>query len=201
MNDEKPIVSRRVAAVLSILLIIVIIFALYFLAYGMRGGGINIYNPPKPPPEEEKWELSPLVAQYNIGTTTPVLVVNCRYVFIGSEARAESRGAVPQGTERENIGEALCFATNNSVLCSKFRGMPKFLSGVRDFPECKKGNKTIVYAFHNPFCPISTAQRDILDAFRNEFSKQVAVEYICVPTSEEQKAECSKEFLIGKYDK
>jgi len=201
MREDKPLVSRRVAILASIILIFALFVMLYFLFGGMRAGVANPFQQPKQPPKEESWELSPLVGQYSIGTTTPVLVVNCRYVFTGSDARGEQKGIYPEGTERENIGEAICRATNDSFFCSRFRGMPKYFTGERDFPLCKRGNKTLIYAFHNPLCPICAAQREVLDAFRNEFSSQIVLEYVCVPTSEQGRDACSKEFLVGKYNK
>jgi len=198
MGEDKPLVSRRVAAFLSVILIIAILATLYFLFSGMRGGVANPYESPKQPPEEQKWELSPLVSQYGI-TSTPVLVVNCRYTLTGSYALSEKKGAVPEGTEEENIGGALCTATGDSVLCSRFGRTAKNLIET-NFPSCK-GNRILVYAFHSPSCQISSAQRDVLNALRDEFQSQFDVEYVCVPTGSGGMDACSREFLAGKYNK
>lgn len=197
---EESRIPRRAAAFLSIILLIVLLIALYVLLGGMRAGVSNPLLPQKPP-EEERWELSPLVAQYVRDNTTPLLVVNCRYTFTGSDARGEQRGSYPPGTERYNIGSALCFATNDSTFCKEFSRIPKYFSGERNFPLCNKGNKTVIYAFHNPLCPICSAQREVLDAFRLEFSNKVEVEYICVPTSQTGMERCSAEFAIGRYNR
>jgi len=208
-KEDKPLVSRRFAAVASIVLIIALVVTFYLLLnpnilYTLFSGlRLGVANPstPQPPPEEEHWELSPLIEKYGIDEVTPVLVINCRYVFTGSDALGEKRGTYAEGTERENIGAVLCRATNESVFCSKFKAVPKYFSGEKNFPLCNKGNKTVIYAFHNPLCPICAAQRDVLDAFRKEFSSQVVLEYICVPTSAQGRDACSREFLIGKYNK
>jgi len=198
--EDKPLVSRRFAAFASVILVMMLALTLYYLAGGMRGGTANPFQP-STPPEEPTWELSPLVAQYRIGDITPTLVVNCRYVFIGSDARGEEKGVYPPGTERDNIGRALCFSTNDSDFCSKFGASTKYYSGERDFPLCNKSNRTVIYAFHNPLCPICAAQREVLDAFRNEFPGKVTIQYICVPTSDAGRDACASGFFIGKYDK
>jgi len=199
MKEDKPVISRRVAAFLSIVIIILLFLAVYFLMGGMRAGIANPSQPP-PQPEEKKWELSPLVAKYVRANLTPLLVVNCKYTFTGSDALGEQRGSYPVGTERENIGRALCFATNDSAFCKEFKGMPKYFTGERNFPDCREGNRTVIYAFHNPLCPICAAQREVLDDFRIEFHEKVTVKYICVPTTPRGYEECAKGYSIGRYD-
>ncbi|MEM3690803.1 MAG: hypothetical protein QXZ40_03710, partial [Candidatus Micrarchaeia archaeon] len=180
-------------------IILLLALALYFLMGGMKAGVVNPFQQQQQP-QEQKWELSPLVAKYVRANTTPLLVVNCRYAFEGSDALGEQRGSYPAGTDRENIGRALCFATNDSAFCNEFKGFPKFFKGVLNFTDCKEGNRSVIYAFHNPLCPICAAQREVLDEFRIEFYEKLRVKYICVPTSQRGYEECARQYSIGRYD-
>jgi hypothetical protein len=190
MKEDKPIVSRRFASVASVFLILALIVAIYLLATGMHAGTSNPFIP-QPPPEERKWELSPLIQKYGI-TSVPVIVINCKYMRVGSDVLRYGDDA-----ERSAIGSAMCAATNSSTFCSRFR---RTYITVLNSPECKSGNKTLIYAFHSPSCPISSAQRIVLDAFRDEFQHDVALEYICTPRNEQDVSACSDEFSIGRYD-
>jgi hypothetical protein len=208
---DKPIVSRRFATVASIVIVIALILALYLLATGMRPGTANPYTPPTQQPQQEKWEPSPLVAQYmptarkRLGiqndavNVTPIVVINCRYVVTGSFALDEEREVVPAGSERDNLGNALCVATHKSVFCSQFSGAPKGLV-VTDFQDCSSGGKTIIYALHSPTCLISSAQRNVLDALRDEFSGDINLEYICTPRGSQDVSLCKQQFSSGGYN-
>jgi len=202
-KEDKPFISRRVAAVLSIFIIAALVLAFYFLFWRMRAttnmAGINPnVQAPQPNLTEDKWVLSPLVGKYGI-RNTPILVINCRYMLTGSFALNEESGALAQGTERNNLGNALCAATHDTAFCSKFGGAPKGLATL-NFDECKSGSKILIYAFHNPYCAISTAQRDFLDALKNEFPDKIDLQYICYPTSDLGIDACSRDFLIKKYN-
>lgn len=197
-SEDKPIVSRKFAAVASIVLILALIVAIYLLATGMRPGTANPYTPPAQPPQQN-WEPSPLVVQYDKENITPVIVINCKYMLRGSFALDEEREVVPAGSERENIGNALCAATHKSVFCSQFSGAPKGFI-VTNFQDCSSGDKTLIYAFHSPSCQISSAQRYVLDAFRDEFQGDVALEYICTARGSQDINLCAQQFSAGRYN-
>jgi hypothetical protein len=190
VEQDKPAPSMRGALVL-IFITLTLLVAIYILSL-LGTGRPNPYIPPSQTTQEQNWTLSPLIAQYGV-TSVPVIVINCKYMRVGSDVLRSG-----DDTERVEIGQALCTATNSSTFCSKFGKGP---IAVLNFPECKIGNKNIIYAFHSPSCPISSAQRNVLDAFRNEFSKDVAVEYVCTPVHSGDTEACSNEFSIGKYDK
>jgi len=203
-KEDKPLVSRRVAAVLSIFIIAALILAFYFLFWRMRAttnmAGVNPNTQvPQPNLTEDKWELSKLVGSYGI-KQTPILVIDCKYMLTGSFALKEQSGAMPVGSERNNIGKALCDATNDPTFCGKFGKTSIGFTTLPNFDKCASGSKTLIYAFHNPFCPISTSQRDFLDALKNEFPDKIDLRYICYPTSEQGVSACSRDFLTKKYN-
>lgn len=184
--EDKPAISMRGALAL-IFIIVALILAIYILSIWGGPGTANQY----PPPQEQNWTLSPLVKQYGV-TNVPVVVINCKYMRVGSDALRYG-----DDVERENIGGALCTATNSSTFCSKFSRIPLTML---NFPECKRGNKTLIYAFHSPSCQISSEQRIVLDAFRDEFPNDVTVEYVCTPRGGQDIGPCADQFLIGRYN-
>jgi len=187
VEQDKPAPSMRSALVL-IFIILALITAIYILST-LSPGKINL--PPNQFQEEKNWTLSPLIAQYGV-TSVPVIVINCRYMRIGSDALNYG-----DEWERQKIGQALCAATNSSTFCSKFgRGSLTALN----FPVCKKGNRNVIYAFHSPSCPISSEQRNVLDAFKDEFPQEVTVQYVCTPRGEQDMGSCAYGFSIGRYD-
>ena len=188
-EQDKPAPSMRGALVL-IFIALAFLVAIYILSL-LGSARPQPYIPPNQA-GEQNWTLSPLVAQYDSMSVTPVIVINCKYMHIGSNVLNSGDDA-----EREAIGGYLCAATNSSTFCSRFgRGSVTKLN----FPECKQGNKNVIYAFHSPSCQISSAQRNVLDAFRNEFSSEVTVEYVCTPVHSGDTAACSNEFSIGRYN-
>jgi len=202
-EEDKPLVSRRVAAVLSIFIIAALVLSFYYLFWGMKAGtSMADINPnthaAQPNITADKWELSPLVSKYGI-TQSPVLVIDCKYMLTGSFALSEERRDVPEGTEMNNIGKALCDATSDPAFCSKFGSTARGFSTL-PFDKCTSGSKTLVYAFHSPLCPICAAQRDFLDALKNEFPNQIDLQYVCYPTSDQGVSACSRDFLLKKYD-
>lgn len=194
--EEKTVSARSAFVVVSIILALIV--AIYILS--VLGSRTAAYVPRNQPPQQN-WSLSPLIGQYGI-MSVPTLVINCKYMLIGSLAYGENMGTVPQGTERSRIGGALCTATNNSVFCSRFGKVPLT---VLNLPECKSGNKSLVYAFNSWNCQYSQAQRDVLDAFSSEFQSDVKLEYICTPRNQSAQLyqsdmeDCSKEFLMGMF--
>ncbi len=185
MEQDKPLPSMRGALVL-IFLILALLLAIYILS--LLSPGKATYTPPNQPPEN--WTLSPLINQYGI-TNVPVIVINCRYMRIGSYALSKG-----DDVEREGIVSALCTATNSNTFCSKFS---RAALVALNFPECRKGTKTLIYAFHSPSCPISSEQRNVLDSLRDEFPNDIALEYVCTPRGNQDMGPCSDEFLIGRY--
>jgi len=202
-EEDEPLLSRRAAAVLGVLIIAALILAFYYLFWGMKAGtsmaGINPnVQAAQPNVTEDKWVLSPLVGKYGI-TQTPVLVIDCRYKLTGSFALDEKRRTVSEGTERNYVGRALCAATSDPVFCSKFGGTAVGLTALQ-FDRCASGGKIVIYAFHNPACPICEAQRGFLDALRDEFPGRIDLQYICAPADDQGASACSREFLLKKYN-
>jgi hypothetical protein len=189
-EQDKPAPSMRGALVL-IFITLALLLAIYILS--LLGSGTSHRTPPNQQPQEQNWTLSPLVAQYDPMKTTPVIVIDCKYMRVGSNVLSAG-----DETEREIIGEALCTATNSSTFCSKFG---RTVLTTLNSPECKSRNKILIYAFHSPSCAISSEQRNVLDAFRDEFKSDVAVEYICTPRGDQDLSQCAYQFSIGKYDK
>jgi hypothetical protein len=199
MGQDKPVPSMRGALVL-IFIILALLLAIYILSLLSSGTS----NPsPNQQPQQQKWEPSPLVMQYDKGNITPIIVINCKYVLTGSFALDEEKELVPAGSERDNIGNALCAATHKDVFCSKFSGTPKGFT-MTGFQDCSSGGKTLIYAFHSPSCLISSAQRDVLDAFRDEFQGDVDIEYICTPKNDTAIQDtnyfCPQQFAAGRYN-
>ncbi|NYZ78785.1 hypothetical protein H0N99_01415 [Candidatus Micrarchaeota archaeon] len=190
MEQDKPVPSMRGALVL-IFITLALLLAIYILSL-LSSGKVNPYIPPNQPPQQQNWTLSPLVARYDPMNVTPVIIINCKYMRVGSHVLTNGDEA-----EREVIGQALCTATNSSTFCSKFG---RTVLTTLNFPECKSGNKILIYAFHSPSCSISSEQRNVLDAFRDEFQHDVAVEYICTPRGEQDKSPCAYQFSIGRYN-
>lgn len=186
MERDKPVPSMRGALVL-ILIILALLLAIYILSL-LSPGKANPRVPPNQPPEN--WTLSPLINQYGV-TSVPVIVINCRYMRIGSYALSKG-----DDVERESVGSALCTATNSSTFCSKF---PRAALVALNLPECRKGTKTLIYAFHSPSCPISSEQRNVLDSLRDEFPNDIALEYVCTPRGDQDMGPCSDEFFVGRY--
>jgi len=200
-EEDKPLVSRRVAAVLSIFIIAALILSFYYLFWGMKAGtSMAGINPNTQATQsnltEDKWQLSPLVGGYNIDkiNQTPILVINCKYMLIGSFVPTYSADM-----ERGNIGNALCAATHNTIFCSQFAGSPKGFYTINS-SECNSGGKTLIYAFHSPSCGFSSAQRDVLNALKDEFPNQIELQYICTPVHLGDMAACSRDFLLKRYN-
>jgi hypothetical protein len=189
MAKERRVVSGRFAIFASLFVIVALLGVIYVMSTGMFGGNANQYTPPNQ--SAQKWELSPLVSQYDSMNVTPVVVINCKYRIVGS-------GVLSHGddVEKENLGGALCTATNSSVFCNRFG---KINLGLTGFPECRSGNKTLIYAFHSPSCPISSEQRNVLDALAQEFPSKIDLQYICTPMHVGDMGSCSDEFSKGQY--
>lgn len=182
-EQDKSIIQIR-GALAILFIILALIVAIYILST-WTGPGTTTHAPRNQSFQQQNWTFSPLINQYHL-TKVPTIVINCKYKFEGSNV---------------DIGSALCTATNSSTFCSEFGKIPLI---VLNFPECKSGNKTLIYAFHSPSCPYSSAQRDSLDSLMFEFSSQLDVQYICTPKADTAAQDinylCPQEFAAGRYN-
>jgi thiol-disulfide isomerase/thioredoxin len=199
---ELPRWTAVVGAVLLLIAGLVVVYAML----KMWGGRQPTYptgmgGTPTPTPASAAYAPSRLISEYGVDST-PRLVFNCNQMRTGTWASLEESGKLPEGTERQDLINALCRITNASAFCSK--SAITSVSGpvtTLSHPPCSgEEGKVMIYAFYGPTCPASSAQRPILKQLAAEFPDEIEVRFICVPLSEADKELCGLGVSEGDYN-
>lgn len=143
-----------------------------------------------------------MIQKYQV-TGTPTLILNCNKKRVGTYALAEEGGNLPLGSEIEEFSRSLCqMAGEESVFCTGLNqivlaGLDAKLEEARaELPEgmepgiqiettsdspCGSAETIIIYAFHSPSCPYSTAQQAVLARMQERFPGALVITDVCTP--------------------
>lgn len=201
--------AKRLLALGGVALIVIMIAGAYLVlkqlatpAAPQPPGGVGPsanYTPVQQATPAE-YSISPLVAEFGIDSS-PVLLFNCNYERVGTFATKEKNGQVSEGTERQDLINALCRASGKESICA-YQSTTATSGSLMPLssPACAGGSKVRVYAFYGPSCGNSANQRPILEGVAALFSDDVNVTFVCTPIFEGDYELCRSLVTSGKYD-
>jgi len=212
-RKEDPEKNKRILALVGAAALLAI--TLLMVTYGME----LIVNPPQlpqifpgasPPPSQgpqqattagQEYSESPLVELFSV-SSTPKLVFNCVKSRTGTYANAEASGDLAEGTEKQDIINAVCDATTDPVLCANTLGTPvsvRVSETGQDYCISDDG-RILVYALHSPQCGACRKQRPMLEELELEYGEVLDVHYVCVNLYEGDDELCKQKIISGEYD-
>ena len=125
-----------------------------------------------------------LVQKYDVGGT-PTVVINCKYMRVGSMALAESSGSIPAGSEQQDLINDFCqVAGDSSVFCKdkkELNASDTIGLETTNETDCGTAGKVKLYVFHSPTCPYCESQEPILKVLKQKYGDAVELNYVCTP--------------------